>query len=63
MLAIVFRFLRSSFAGLPRALERYELASIFLDAIGVGAVIGAPVPTTTGRDSRTRNPHPGTKHQ
>ena len=62
MLAIVFRFLRSSFARLPRALERYELASIFLDAVSVGAVIGAPV-STTGRDGRTRNPHAGTKHQ
>ena len=48
MLAIVFCFLRSSFARLPRALERYELASIFLDSISVRTVIGAPVAATRG---------------
>ena len=48
MLAIVFRFPRSAFARLPRALERYELASIFLDSISVRTVIGAPVAATRG---------------
>ena len=43
VLAIVFRFFRSSFTSLPRVLERYELASILLDSKSVGAVIRAPV--------------------
>src|SRR6266513_593606 len=48
MLAIVFRFLRSSFASLPRALERYELASILLNSISVRTVIVAPVAASGG---------------
>ena len=48
MLAIVLRFLRSSFARLPRALEWYELASIFLDSVSVRTVIGTSVAASRG---------------
>jgi len=48
MLAIVFRFLRSSLANLSFILQRDELACIFFDLIRVGAVIFAPVAAAGG---------------
>ena len=41
VLAIVLRFFRSSFANLAFVLERDQIAGVFLQPVGVGAVVGA----------------------
>ena len=52
VLAIVLRFFRSSFTNLAFVLERYQTAGVFLDPVGVSAVIGAAMSVVTCRESR-----------